>query len=219
MIKILIKMLKCMKKKKEIVKVNTDMRKNNSKKKQTQVIDYDNSNISEERMIEIQAEAYYRALKRIERDKEKEKEKEINENENNLPKKKKKWYIVLLNLLNIIFFPFILNKNIKDKNKGFYDATLVIFISLILHYIGIFVWLLGVGIIIVIVNAFSYSIFINILFIILGFFIILLGSTFYVAGSEFEKETDSNKIYAYSASILALISCVVGVIALLKGSM
>lgn len=184
-------------------------------KKKTKVVIYNSLDISEEQVIEIQAEAYYRALKRIEKDNEKE----INENENNLPKKKKKWYIVLLNLLNIIFFPFMLNKNIKDKNKGFYDATLVILISLILHYIGIFVWLLGVGIIIVIVSAFSYSIFINILFIILGLFIILLGSTFYVAGNEFEKETDSNKIYAYSASILALISCVVGVIALLKGLM
>ncbi len=36
-----------------------------------------------------------------------------------------------------------------------------------------------------------------------------------LAGGEFEKETDSNKIYAYSASIIALVSCIVSIIALL----
>ena len=43
-----------------------------------------------------------------------------------------------------------------------------------------------------------------------------LGSIFILAGGEFEKETDSNKIYAYSASIIALVSCIVSIIALLK---
>ena len=43
-----------------------------------------------------------------------------------------------------------------------------------------------------------------------------LGSIFILAGGEFEKETDNNKIYAYSASIIALVSCIVSIIALLK---
>lgn len=42
-----------------------------------------------------------------------------------------------------------------------------------------------------------------------------VGSVFIVAGNEFSKVTDSNKIYAYSASILAVISCIVAIISLL----
>lgn len=49
----------------------------------------------------------------------------------------------------------------------------------------------------------------------IAFISILFGSTFVLAGGEFEKETDSNKIYAYSASIIALISCIVSIIAML----
>lgn len=40
-------------------------------------------------------------------------------------------------------------------------------------------------------------------------------SIFILAGGAFEKETDSNKIYAYSASIIALVSCIVSILALL----
>lgn len=53
----------------------------------------------------------------------------------------------------------------------------------------------------------------NVTFVVI--FSLFLGSTFVLAGEEFGKETDSNKIYAYSASIIALISSVVGIIAML----
>lgn len=45
---------------------------------------------------------------------------------------------------------------------------------------------------------------------------LFIGSALILAGKEFAKETDSNQIYAYSASVIALISCVVSIIALLK---
>ncbi len=54
--------------------------------------------------------------------------------------------------------------------------------------------------------------------IVIGIVLMLFGSLFLQAGKGFSKESDSNKIYAYSASILALASCVVGVIALFKSS-
>lgn len=50
-------------------------------------------------MIEIQSEAYYRALKRIE-DEKNEADKEMAE------KKKWKWYDKVLFLLNVIIFPW-----------------------------------------------------------------------------------------------------------------
>ena len=49
----------------------------------------------------------------------------------------------------------------------------------------------------------------------IAFVLLLLGSIFILAGGEFEKETDSNKIYSYSASIIALVSCIVSIIALM----
>ena len=48
----------------------------------------------------------------------------------------------------------------------------------------------------------------------ISFVMLLLGAIFILAAGAFEKETDSNKIYAYSASIIALVSCIVSIIAL-----
>ena len=50
----------------------------------------------------------------------------------------------------------------------------------------------------------------------ISFVLMAMGSMFILAGGEFEKETDSNKIYAYSASIIALVSCIVSIIALME---
>lgn len=43
----------------------------------------------------------------------------------------------------------------------------------------------------------------------------LLGSTFVISGDKLSQESDSFRIYAYSASIIALVSCVVIVITML----
>lgn len=45
-----------------------------------------------------------------------------------------------------------------------------------------------------------------------GLILLFLGSAFILSGKAFEKETDSTKIYAYSASIYALISCIAAII-------
>lgn len=50
----------------------------------------------------------------------------------------------------------------------------------------------------------------------LSIFMLLFGPIFILAAGAFEKETDSNKIYAYSASVIALVSCIVSIIALLR---
>ena len=40
--------------------------------------------------------------------------------------------------------------------------------------------------------------------------------TFFVCGKEFEKEKDSNRIYAYSSCIIALVGCIISVVAFIK---
>lgn len=47
--------------------------------------------------------------------------------------------------------------------------------------------------------------------------LLVLGSAFILAGKAFERETESNKIYAYSASIFALISCIITIITMIVG--
>ena len=61
------------------------MSRRKAKKQKQQIVKYESSNISQEQMIEIQAEAYYRALKRIEDEKAKE-------DEQKPERRKYKWY-------------------------------------------------------------------------------------------------------------------------------
>lgn len=190
------------------------MSKRNSKKKKIQVINNISANVSEERMIEIYAEAYYRALNRIERDKEKiEEEKE-------LPKKKEKWYINILFMLNILIFPWKINKYFKINSK-IYDSVLLLFVTWALCTTGFIVWLMGIIIIRDAIIELCKKGFFDYLLTrgCIGLSLMIFGSIIFISGSEFSKETDSNKIYAYSASIIALISCVVGIVALVIGIM
>lgn len=186
------------------------MGKRNNKSSQRQIIKYEYNNISQDRMIEIYAEAYYRALKKVELEKS-------DANESVIKKKKDKWYINMLFVLNVLFWPWKINRRFNINNR-IYDSILVLFVSGALQVVGVLIWLFGilaiiyeicqmikVGISNVLVTTFS-----------VGILSVFLGSTFVLASREFSKEVDSNKIYAYSACVIALISCVVSIIALLK---
>ncbi len=189
------------------------MGKRNTRKKKTEILKYDCSCISEKQMIEIQAEVYYRALKKIEQDKLALKEPET--------EKEKHTKNSLCNnicfLSNVMFFPWKISKKFQLKNHA-YDNLLVLCVSGILQTIGTFVWIMGVitclwGVSESIKKG-SFSAIITM--ILVGLSVISIGSMAILSGREFSKETDSNKIYAYSASIIALFSCVISIIALLK---
>lgn len=186
------------------------MSRKKSKKTKNEDIKYGYYNISQEHMIEIQAEAYYRALKRMEQEKGIVKE-SIKE------KEEEKWYLDILFALNILFVPWKISKRFKINNQ-IYDSVPVLVVSGLLRIVGTIIWLLGILLVLVSfykVNAIGISagFFVGLS---VGVFFVIFGSIFVIAGSEFSKEVDSNKIYAYSASVLALISCTIGMIALLK---
>ena len=178
------------------------------KKKRNKEIPRESDFISEERMIEIQAEAYYRAIKRI-------KDGEKNNNINSVGdtyKKKYKWYEKILFILNIFLFPWITNKRFVLSDK-IYDSVLVL-----MQFLGTVAWLIGIGGIVyfcIVLKAIKNM---RVLGEKLGvcFFLTIMGSIFILAGNAFGKETNSEKIYAYSASILALISCIVSILALMR---
>lgn len=184
------------------------MSRRKTKKQKQQIVKYESSNISQEQMIEIQAEAYYRALKRIEDEKSKE-----DEQKPEIPKKR--WHERILFFLNVCLWPWKINKRFNVSNR-IYDSIPVMFVSFVLRLTGGIMWFVGmVGLVTAVYNLIVYRVFKDIVGA--GSFslvILLLGAIFILAADAFEKETDSNKIYAYSASIIALVSCIVSIIAL-----
>lgn len=184
------------------------MSRRKTKKQKQHIVKYESNNISQEQMIEIQAEAYYRALKRIEDEKSKE-----DKQKPEIPKKK--WHERILFFLNVCLWPWKINKRFNVSNR-IYDSIPVMFVSFVLRLTGGIMWLVGmVGLVTAVYNLIVYRVFKDIVGV--GPFslvILLFGAIFILAADAFEKETDSNKIYAYSASIIALVSCIVSIIAL-----
>ena len=131
----------------------------------------------EEKWICMQAEAYYRAMKRIEAERD---EKPLE-----APPNKKILY-QLIYILNFFFWPFKISKKIKLK-EGVYNLPIIFAISVIIVIISMY------------------------------FLLFFIGSMLLVAVQEFEKEEDSNKIYAFAGSFLALASLCVSIVALLNG--
>lgn len=165
----------------------------------------ESTNMSEEKLIEIQAEAYYRAMKRIEEEKK---------GTDVLEKKK---YTVIENIqyiFYILFCPKIANK--KFKLKRAYDSLLVIIISMAFLCVGYLLRL--AGLVCIVNSVFQFvkngSISIQLQVGGIGLLSLLYGSVFVIAGDEFGKEKDSSRIYGYSASIIAIVSCIVSIIAI-----
>lgn len=185
------------------------MSKRNKNKPKSQIVKYEYNSISQNCMIEIQAEAYYRALKRIEQEKS-ELEVPIRD------KKVTKWYMKILLVLNAFFWPWRINKYFRINDR-IYDNILVAFVSAVLQGFGGVMWLFGTMLTIYDIYkiiTMGISVTLIILFVI-AMLILFIGSTFVISDDKFSQESDSFKIYAYSASIIALVSCVVSVIAML----
>lgn len=101
------------------------MSRRKTKRQKQQIVKYESNNISQEQMIEIQAEAYYRALKRIEDEKTKE-------DEQKPERRKYKWYEEVLFCINVFFWPWKINKRFSVSNK-IYDSIPVMFVSVALR--------------------------------------------------------------------------------------
>lgn len=181
------------------------MGKRKPKKQKQQIIKYESNNMSQEQIIEIHAEAYYRALKRIEDEKAKTEEQ-------NTEGRKYRWFEEILFGINVFLWPWKINKKFSINNR-IYDSIPVLFVSGILRFAGGCMWLTGLSGF----GAAIYSVVIcNIIKDIwnlsaISFILVLMGSIFILSGEEFEKETDSNIVYAYSAIVIALVSCIMSI--------
>ena len=187
--------------------------KRNNRKKQN-VMSQSNAGLIDEKTL---TQAIVKAYQIIEGKKKTEEEMIAKQKDSAKEVVKEKWYIEALFMLNVIFFPWKINKRFTINNQ-IYDGILVLFVSLILGLVGGIVWLVGLctigyGIVILCQGA-TVAIFAGMLGV--GVLLMMFGSLFTLAGDEFSKVSDSNKIYAYSASMIALISCVVAVVSLIK---
>lgn len=164
--------------------------------------------VVDKRMIKIQADAYYQALKKFSEETElKEMGKE---------KEKTSFMYNFLFMLNVFLCPWVISKKFKINNK-IYDSILVIMITMLFMLSGTLLW--GVGIcmsaveLLKIAQADGSMILTNMA---TGMLNVMLGSVLIISGNEFSKVKDSHKIYAYSASVLAAVSCILATISLLK---
>lgn len=171
--------------------------------KNKEIVQYESSNLSQEKMIEIQAEAYYRVIKRIESEKEIENK--------HTEARKYKWYENILFVINALLWPWKIHKNFQLKDN-IYDNVLVVFISIIMQILGAVLWLFGI--IIILSNFFinNNDIITTVSFAI---FSLTFGSMFILAGGQFSEEKDSNRIYAYSSCMLALVGCIIAIVAII----
>lgn len=127
---------------------------------------------------------------------------------------KEKWYINLWAFINILFFPWHISKKVALKEKV-YDSVLVSFITVFLLVLGTLLWITGIIFVIIILAglfaidpAGPISYVIPVLMVVTGSFLI-------ISSHAFAVETDSIRIYAYSASIMTFISCVIGILSFL----
>lgn len=162
------------------------------------------SNFSYNECIEIHAEAYYRALKRIESER-------ISSPWKSNPSWKER--------LSVFFDVFFRPKQLVKRKKNLADSLLNIIVTAILDSIGFFLRAIATA-------SFFYGLyslfklpenmFLNIFNIIISPGLILVGGIFRAASMEIELERDNNKLYAYSASLMATLAVLISIIALTK---
>ena len=159
--------------------------------------------ITKEELIDIYADAYYKALKRIENESKSENE----------PEHKVKKYEWVQYFLNVLFFPWKIHEKFKLKDN-IYDDMLTLIISLIMYFIGGFLQLVSLGGVIGIINNIGKLQVTVLLWIgVIVIYCLFFASVIIISAKQFSKEKDSNKIYAVSSIIIALISCIISTVA------
>ena len=115
--------------------------------------------------------------------------------------------------LNVLFFPWRIHKKFKLKDN-IYDNMLTLIISLIMYFIGGFLQLVSLGGVIGIINNIGKLQVTVLLWIgVIVIYCLFFASVIIISAKQFSKEKDSNKIYAVSSIIIALISCIISTVA------
>lgn len=168
------------------------------------------STLSKTELVEIQTEAVYMALKKLENERKEE-------NNKNVPKEGIKWSKMLLQILCIIFLPWT---SFTRRRKGaikIYDAA-IIGVSYLIHFVvGGFSYLCGLMLIISIFycNLFADGWMIVIIAFLLAISLFGFGGLIIWISSELIDETDISKIYTYANTVITILAFIVASISLL----
>lgn len=186
-------------------KRNRLKRRNDIEKKE--IYTYQGCNFSKEEMIEIYSEAYYRAAKRLEAENN-------SKEEGNAAKTKRSVMDKILYFINVLLWPIHISKRFKVNGK-YADSIIVMVLTGMFMLVGISLWFgsLG-GVIVTFVNGdrdFLQKCCDGWLYVFWMFF----GAIFWQAGKEIYNEQDSNKLYAYTSSFMAIISVIISTVALI----
>ena len=161
-------------------------------------------------LIELHSEAYYRALKKIEEEKTYQ--------QNNSKKAK------VLTILKLLFVPRKLAE--EFKRNGFADNFLGLLVAVIIGLIGAVLRISAIGLLLVAgINAYETikadaSVWMTILdflkYVPFSLALASFGSLFVIAGQEISQMKDSDKLYAYTSSIMGVLALIVAIISLLN---
>ena len=176
------------------------------------------SRLEKENLIEIQAEAYYRALKRIDKENHSlEESVAINQKEQRTKKQ------ALLVILKLIFIPRKLSAELKSSN--FADNFLSLLASIIIGIIGAGLRLCAMLLLIVgawklhidcIATNADTSMWIAALdYFAFSILLALIGSFFTITGKELSEMKDTEKLYAYTSGIMGVLALIAAVISIL----
>lgn len=129
---------------------------------------------------------------------------------------KYKCYENILFVINFLFMPWKISKKFKIKNK-IYDDLIIISIYFMMSAIGIFLYIIGIfGVckIIKLICTFKFS---QITYeFVIALFGLFFGSINVVSAKQLLNEKDTDKIYAFSAIMVSVFSCIISFIVLIK---
>jgi hypothetical protein len=160
-----------------------------------------NSDLSINECIEIQAEAYYRAIKRIEA-----------EHASCPAKPNPTWK----ERFSIAFAVFLSPKSLVKRKNNLADSLLNVIVSTTLDAIGFFLRAIAVASLLFGLFNLPENKILYFFYIIIDLGLIMAGGMFRAASMEIELERDNDKLYAYSASLMATLAVLISIIALLK---
>lgn len=175
--------------------------------------------LKEKELLKIEERAAYNALKQFEKElmeaarrKEKETQLEISREKEKEEKKDRRFYLKYC--LAFYLCPWLAYKYLK-KNKRLYEDVIVVVITIFLEFIGSVGWLCAiVGIISRVIMCFWKHELqplapIGIFCIILVISVLLI-----IIGKRFSEESDSEKIYLFATTIMAILSFLVAAVTL-----
>lgn len=109
-------------------------------------------------------------------------------------------------------FPWRIRKKFKLKDN-IYDNMLTLIISLIMYGIGAVLQLISLVGVIGIISGIGKLQVTALLWIgVIVIYCLFLASVIIISAKQFSNEKDSNKIYAFSSIIIALISCIISTV-------